>query len=117
MATANDDEAAYLCSILNSETCRARAEQYQARGQFGARDFDKVIWNLPIPRYDAKVKLHRNLAEAGKSAEAKAALVILKEGEKFQRARKRVRDALIADGIAGDIEKLVEKLLGPVAAT
>jgi hypothetical protein len=35
-------------------------------------------------------------------------------GEKFQRARKRVRDALAEDGIGGDIEKLVEKLLGPV---
>ena len=35
-------------------------------------------------------------------------------GEKFQRARKRVRDALAEDGIAGEIEKLVEKLLGPV---
>jgi hypothetical protein len=26
----------------------------------------------------------------------------------------RVRDALAEDGIGGDIEKLVEKLLGPV---
>ena len=111
-----ENEAHFVCALINSETVRGRIEQYQARGQFGARHFDKVIWNLPIPRYDAKAKLHRDLAEAGKSAEAKAALVILKGGEKFQRARKRVRDALIADGIAGDIEKLVEKLLGPVAA-
>jgi hypothetical protein len=110
----DENSANYLCAILNSETSRLRAAQYQSRGQFGARDFDKVIWNLPIPRYDAKVKLHRDLAEAGKSAEETAALVILKEGEKFQRARKRVRDALIANGIAGEIEKLVEKLLGPV---
>lgn len=115
-AVTDDNEASYLCALLNSETARSRAEQYQARGQFGARDFDKVIWNLPIPRYDAKLKHHRDLAEAGRIAEENAALVILKEGEKFQRARKRVRDALIADGIAGDIEKLVEKLLGPVAA-
>lgn len=43
-----------------------------------------------------------------------AASVELKAGEKFQRARKRVRDALAEDGIGGDIEKLVEKLLGPV---
>jgi hypothetical protein len=42
------------------------------------------------------------------------ASVELKDGEKFQRARKRVRDALAEDGIGGDIEKLVEKLLGPV---
>lgn len=100
--------------MLNSETARARAEQYQARGQFGARHFDKVMFNLPIPLFDAKQSLHRELAEAGAQAEAVAASVELKEGEKFQRARKRVRDALAEDGIGGDIEKLVEKLLGPV---
>jgi hypothetical protein len=43
-----------------------------------------------------------------------AANAELVEGEKFQRARKRVRDALAEDGIGGDIEKLVEKLLGAV---
>jgi hypothetical protein len=114
ISPASAEEAHYLCSIINSEATRAKIEKYQSRGQFGARDFDKVIWNLQIPRYNAKVKLHRDLAEAGKSAEETAALVILKEGEKFQRARKRVRDALITNGIGGEIEKLVEKLLGPV---
>jgi hypothetical protein len=43
-----------------------------------------------------------------------AANAELVEGEKFQRARKRVRDAQAEDGIGGDIEKLVEKLLGAV---
>lgn len=42
-----------------------------------------------------------------------AGLVDLVEGEKFQRARKRVRDGLITDGIGRDIEKLVDELLGP----
>jgi SAM-dependent methyltransferase len=108
-----DSEANFLVAIINSETARIRAEQYQARGQFGARHFHKVIWNLPIPRFDSKNKLHRELAAAGARAESTAAAVILKEGEKFQRARKRIRDALILDGVAGEIEKLVEKLLGP----
>ena len=44
-------------------------------------------------------------------AEAVAAQVELVESEKFQRARKRVRDALAEEGIGGEIEKLVEKLL------
>jgi SAM-dependent methyltransferase len=109
-----EDEAHYLCAILNSETARSRAERYQSRGQFGARDFDKVVFNLPIPVFDAAKTLHRELAEAGAQAEVVAASVELKEGEKFQRARKRIRDALTEDGIGGDIEKLVEKLLGPV---
>ena len=111
---ATEDEAHYLCAILNSETARGRAEQYQARGQFGARHFDKVMFNLPIPLFDANTPLHRELAEAGAQAEAVAASVELKEGEKFQRARRRVRDALAEDGIGADIENLVEKLLGPV---
>ena len=106
------DEATYLTALINAETTRARIEQYQARGQFGARHFDKVIWNLPIPRFNPKLKLHRELAAAGAEAEAAAGLVELVEGEKFQRARKRVRDALIGNGVAAKIETLVEKLLG-----
>jgi hypothetical protein len=111
---ASEDEAHFLTAILNSETARSRAEQYQARGQFGARHFDKVMFNLPIPVFDPKEALHRELAEAGALAEEVAANAELVEGEKFQRARRRVRDALAEDGIGGDIEKLVEKLLGAV---
>ncbi len=40
-------------------------------------------------------------------------MVELVEGEKFQRARKRVRDGLAGNGIGPAIEKLVDKLLGP----
>lgn len=109
------EEARYLCVLLNSEATRARIAKYQSRGQFGARDFDKVIWNLPIPLFDPKIALHRKLAEAGACAEKLALSVELVETEKFQRARKRVRDALIENGIAGRIDRLVEKLLDSAA--
>lgn len=71
------------------------------------------MFNLPIPLFDAADPLHRELATAGAMAEEVAALAELNEGEKFQRARKRVRDALAENGIGRRIEKLVEKLLGP----
>jgi hypothetical protein len=87
----SEDEALYLCAILNSETARSRAEKYQSRGQFGARDFDKVMFNLPIPLFKPSDALHRDLAEAGAQAEVVAANVELKEGEKFQRAQARAR--------------------------
>lgn len=110
-APSSDEEAYYLVAILNSETTRALGEKYQSRGQFGARDFDKVIWNLPIPVFDPKDALHRKLSKAGARAEAVAAGVELVETEKFQRARKRIRDGLIQNGIAAEIETLVENLL------
>lgn len=111
MACRSKDEARYLCAILNSETARARAEQWQAEGQWGKRHFDKVMLNLPIPLFDLKNPLHRELAAAGFAAEQIAALVEVKEGEHFTRTRKRIRETLTEEGTGDEIEKLVEKLL------
>lgn len=100
-----------MTAILNSETARSRTAPLQSRGQWGARDFDKVIFALPIPRFDPKLKLHRDLAEAAKEAEEISAAVALPEGAKFQRARGLVRAALTEAGIAQRVDMLVAKLL------
>lgn len=107
-------EADYLCGVLNSEVARSRAEQWQAEGQWGKRHFDKAMFNLPIPEFDPKSKLHKEVAAAAMHAEFVASRVEVKEGEYFVTTRNRIRKTLIDEGIAGDIEKLVEKLLGPV---
>ncbi len=105
-------EGDYLCAILNSETARAAAEHWQSEGQWGKRDFDKAVFNLPIPLFDAADPLHNVLAKASAKAEKLAAKVELKEGEHFPRTRKRIRQALIANGVAIEIEKLVAQLIG-----
>ncbi|HVH75253.1 MAG TPA: N-6 DNA methylase [Stellaceae bacterium] len=110
-APASEGEAHYLAAILNSETARARAEQYQSRGQWGARDFDKVTFNLPIPRFDRANRLHGALAEAAAEAERFAAAVELPENVRFQRARQLVRAALSEAGLARRIDALVARLL------
>jgi hypothetical protein len=110
-APASLHEARYLLAILNSETARARTESRQSRGQWGARDFDKVVFNLPIPRFDLKAKLHRDLAAAAEAAEEIAAAVALPEGVKFQRARALVRSALKDAGLADRVDALVAQLL------
>ena len=110
-APPGEEEAHYLAAILNSETARSRAEQYQSRGQWGARHFDKVMFNLPIPRFDASRALHRALAEAAAEAERAAAAVELPENVRFQRARRLVRAALSEAGLAQRIDALVARLL------
>ncbi len=108
---AKEEEARYLEAILNSETARARVAALQSRGQWGARDFDKVMFTLPIPRFDEMSKLHRDLASAAAQAEEVAGKIVFPEGMKFQRARKLVRDALAAAGVSQRIDALVAKLL------
>lgn len=111
MAPASEAEGQYLTAILNSEVARARVEQFQSRGQWGARDFDKVMFNLPIPRFDAKQRLHVALARAAERAEQIAVAVQLPEGVRFQRARAMVRVALADAGLSQEIHRLVARLL------
>ena len=105
------DEARYISAVLNSEVLRAGVERYQSRGQWGARDFHKYVFNLPIPRFDGDFALHRALAGAAAEAEEAAAEVALREGEHFSRARKRVRAALAETPAAARVETLAAELL------
>ena len=110
-APASISEAAYLSAILNSETSRSRTASLQSRGQWGARDFDKVVFTLPIPRFDASQPLHNELSAAAAEAVRIAAAFKLPEAVKFQRARKLIRDALTESGIAQHVDELVARLL------
>lgn len=108
------EEAYYLCAILNSEVLRAGVAQYQSQGQWGARDFDKYVFNLPIPRFDTDNSLHGALAQAAQTAEDIARSLPREEDEHFRSARKRVRAALAERGIARILERAVARLLsGP----
>ena len=107
------NEAHYLLAILNSEAVRTRVAAMQARGQWGARHFDKLVWELPIPEYDPRNPLHRDLARAGVRAETLAAAVPLRENAGFRAHRAAIRKALAEAGIAAEIDTLVARLLAP----
>jgi len=108
---ATEMKGQYLFAIINSETARKRIELYQARGQWGARHFDKVIFNLPIPRFDPKNETHAALSKAAAEAEEIAAAIELPAAVKFQRARGLLRTALTEAGVAKRIDDLVARLL------
>ena len=108
------EEGRFLCAILNSEVLRVAVEPYQAQGQWGARDFDKYVFNLPIPRFDKDDALHRGIANAARTAERVAGDVRVTESEYFVRTRKRIRAALAEHGIAVRLEELVGDLVGRV---
>jgi hypothetical protein len=105
------DEGNYICAILNSETARQKAEKYQARGQFGARHFDKVMFNLPIPRFNRANPNHLELARLGLAAEQHVQEIDFSPGERFQSARKIVRVSLSEVGLADEIDTKVGDLL------
>ena len=104
-------EAQYLTAILNNEAGRSRVAAMQARGQWGARHFDKLMFELPIPLFNVKDALLQELAAGAERAASVAAKVPLKEGTYFVTARKHIRTTLHDDGIGQEIEELVKRLL------
>jgi hypothetical protein len=111
MPLTSEEEGLYLTAILNSEAIRSLSAQYQARGQWGARHFDKVMFNIPIPKFDPRNNLHQSLARAASDAETISTSVQLRAGMHFRRLRAQVRHTLNEDGIGVEIEKLVTDLL------
>jgi hypothetical protein len=107
------DEAGYLAAILNSDAARVRIAHLQSRGEQGARDFDKLFFTLPIPRFDSRNDLHQQLALASARAEKIAAAAPVNLEQPFTRSRTLIRHALAEAGVSAEIDNLVEQLLGP----
>lgn len=105
------EEAAYVAAIINAEVVLDRVKDLQPVGQRDRRDFDNLVWTLPIPEYDPNEMLHSDIAAAALHAAEVAARVELPEHVHFTTKRKLIRRALEADGIAQIIERLVDALL------
>ena len=105
------EEGRYLCAVLNAPCYTVLVEPYQSRGAFGPRDFDKYVWVLPVPLFDASDRLHGALAELGQEAERVASTVPKPSRGGFQAHRRLVREALASAGLATEMDDAVRRLL------
>jgi hypothetical protein len=112
-AAKSHEEAAYLTAVLNTEIVLDRVKDLQPVGQRDRRDFDNLVWTLPIPEFDANETLHTDIAAAALRAADVASEVELPEQAHFTTKRRLIRQALVADGVAVLIERLVDALLPP----
>ena len=103
-------EGQYLTAILNSNVFRTLARHYQAHGENSPRDFDKAVFRLPVPEYEETDPAHQRLVELARRAEQVAADVELPQ-QSFESLRRRVRSALTRDGVAAELDGVVEALL------
>ncbi|GAA4025235.1 N-6 DNA methylase [Sphingomonas swuensis] len=105
------EEAAYVAAVLNTSIVLDRVRDLQPVGQRDPRDFDNLVWTLPIPEFDANDSVHADLAAAALHAAEVAAGVELPENAHFTTKRRMIRQALEDDGAAEMIERLVDALL------
>lgn len=105
-------EARYLTALLNADSLRDSIAAMQPKGQGGARHFDNLFWELPIPEFDRRDAAHQRLVALAERAEAVAASATWPEGAHFTVARRAVREALRASGIQAELDAAALALLG-----
>lgn len=105
------DEALYLVGLLNSKVLLNEVAKYQAKGLFGARDFDKYVFRAGMQPVDASNADHRAVVEAARRCEGVAALVSVPEGLPYVQARKLVAAALVDEGAREQLEEAASRVL------
>jgi methylase of polypeptide subunit release factors len=88
----NQEEAHYLCAILNSTEVNALVKSFS---QLGGKSFatPSILEQIKIPKFDAKNKVHVKLAELSKEAHELA----IKDDEKALTKIENEIDALVAE--------------------
>ena len=102
-------------AILNSDVVHEKVEPLMSEGLFGKRHIDKYVFAVPFPILRTELRIAHDPSSARGWAEKVAAGVQLAEIAGFQKARRLVREVLVTDGVADQIEERVNDLLGPVA--
>jgi hypothetical protein len=110
--TEDEDEAYYLCSILNSTSIDRIIKPFQSTGKGGAQNIHKKPLELPIPRYDQKNLTHRELSKLGKECASIVEEELAQIAAQYQGIGtiRRLVKARVADQLA-EIDTLTKKVL------
>jgi len=109
--TNDENEAHYLCAILNSPIINDLIKPLQTRGLFGERDIQRRPFMFPIPKFSPQNPTHLRLADMSKVCHRK----IVKATFKSKSVAGKRKEAMeIIKGELEEINKLVSQLLNLV---
>jgi len=106
----SEDHALYLVGVLNSAIVNDAIKPWQTQGQQGERDITRRPFEVfPIPLFDPKRKLHRQIVEVARQARGEMLKWRSKIGGKAAQAREAARK--IVQGELDQLDPLVAELL------
>lgn len=109
-AVGSENEANYLCAILNSPVTTEFVRPLMSYGK-DERHVHKHIWKLSIPDFDANDVNHVRLSELGATVEIAANTVEIDQALHFAASRRKIRNALNDLAETTEINNLVYELI------
>lgn len=106
----SEEEADYLCAILNSAALTELVRPYMSYGK-DERDIAKHVWQLPVPEFDKTNAAHVSLAQLGGASEKLTDAFAINVDLHFAATRRHLRSVLDASPMMQQINDLVIELL------
>lgn len=106
----DEDEADYLCAILNSACTTECLRPYMSYGK-DERHVDKHLWELPIPSFDPSDPLHRELVDLGRQAALLADAYRVDAAVYFPATRRGIRQEVETSAAGRRIAEIVYEML------
>lgn len=105
------EEARYLEAVLNAPSLNERVKPFQSMGAFGPRDFDKYMWQAPIPLFKPEDPAHQALVRLAQACELVALTVEADAYPRFPAMRRAVRAALDEHGLLSALDDALTAIL------
>jgi hypothetical protein len=106
----SEDEADYLCAIMNSAVTTEILRPFMSYGK-DERDIHKHVWQLSIQTYDPKNPTHARLVHLGRAAAKITATFEVQAGLHFAATRRHMREILESSEAGTEISQIVEEML------
>jgi hypothetical protein len=107
---ASEEEANFVCSILNAPVTTELARPFMAYGK-DERHVHKHVWELPIPTFDHNDPIHCRIADLGGALENIIATFPIDESVHFAATRRHIRDFMMEKVEGQELNDLVSELL------
>lgn len=108
--TNDEEEAHYLCSVLNSHEIHEAVKPFQPEGAYGYRDIGRRPFKLPIPEFDRDDAGHIRMVESSKRAHSLVNAIEFTEDDGFRTRRRLATERLEEANIIEDINDIVLSL-------
>lgn len=109
-AAATNEEADYLCAMLNAPATTELARPYMSYGK-DERHFDKHIWQVPIPKFDSTNPTHKRLAGLSKTLHGLVEGFQVNGDLHFAATRRHIREQLEVSEAGVEMNEIVYELL------
>jgi hypothetical protein len=107
----SEEEADYLCAILNAPATTELARPLMSYGK-DERHIHKHLWDLPIPLLDPEKGTHKRICDPGRAAEKLVDDFEIDYTVHFSAIRRHIREALMATPEGRELNELVIELIG-----